>query len=407
MPATAAVLSGGGCRPSGASMSRFASRSAMSLRRSWSCLPRARPSSIFARPRSLMYSRSGTIVWPFWRVRPTSSSISERWSSSLRVRLGRGCRAVSMPARTARCARRSATPRPARRARRHCRGSTLWARIDLISVPVRARPASKVSSIVIVVAGSSVEGDGLVAHARAPGRWWSLEGSAAAPGRTIVLRTHERRPRQGPASDCGFTTRRSDRLDGHLLRGGECAGVRHCTSPPFVRGYRTGERRGCKRGMRSSGGRHPPRGRARRSGRPGARTVDASRTSRPWRSVAGVIVRRRPRSTRRRARAPSVDPALVRRQPARDGQPEAPPFAGQLLPLLDGALAERRARRRAWRDRCPGARPPRSRGRRAAPIDEDHDLDRRGRSRRRRRRRRWLTWAPVASSSPEDRARSR
>ena len=34
--------------------SRRASRSAMSRRRSWSCLPRASPSSIFARPRSLM-----------------------------------------------------------------------------------------------------------------------------------------------------------------------------------------------------------------------------------------------------------------------------------------------------------------------------------------------------------------
>ena len=36
----------------------------------------------------MMYSRSGTIVWPLALVRPRSSSISERWSSSLRVRFG-------------------------------------------------------------------------------------------------------------------------------------------------------------------------------------------------------------------------------------------------------------------------------------------------------------------------------
>ena len=37
---------------------------------------------------AVMYSRSGTIVWPLALVRPSSSSISERWSRSLRVRLG-------------------------------------------------------------------------------------------------------------------------------------------------------------------------------------------------------------------------------------------------------------------------------------------------------------------------------
>ena len=36
----------------------------------------------------VMYSRSGTIVWPLALARPSSSSISERWSSSLRVRFG-------------------------------------------------------------------------------------------------------------------------------------------------------------------------------------------------------------------------------------------------------------------------------------------------------------------------------
>ena len=41
--------------------------------------------------REVMYSRSGTIVWPFALVRPRSSSISERWRSSFRVRSARGC----------------------------------------------------------------------------------------------------------------------------------------------------------------------------------------------------------------------------------------------------------------------------------------------------------------------------
>ena len=36
-----------------------------------------------------------------------------------------------------------------------------------------------------------------------------------------------------------------------------------------------------------------------------------------------------------------VDPALVRRQPAGDREPERPTLAGELRPLLDGALAER------------------------------------------------------------------
>ena len=42
-----------------------------------------------------------------------------------------------------------------------------------------------------------------------------------------------------------------------------------------------------------------------------------------------------------------VDPALVRRQPPRDRQAERAALAGQLLPLLDRALAERGLRRRA------------------------------------------------------------
>src|SRR4029079_9182296 len=67
--------------------SRFESRSAMSRVLSWSCWPRASPSSSLALPR-VMYSRSGTIVWPLALARPSSSSICLRWSNSLRVRFG-------------------------------------------------------------------------------------------------------------------------------------------------------------------------------------------------------------------------------------------------------------------------------------------------------------------------------
>ncbi len=70
-----------------------------------------------------------------------------------------------------------------------------------------------------------------------------------------------------------------------------------------------------------------------------------------------------------------VDPALVGRQPARDGQLERAAFAAELLPLLDGALAERLlADERGPLRVLQRARDDLAR-RRAAAVDEDDELD--------------------------------
>ena len=76
------------------------------------------------------------------------------------------------------------------------------------------------------------------------------------------------------------------------------------------------------------------------------------------RVVAGL---RRRSSTTTSGRDPrAVDPGLVRRQPLRDRQPEPAAVALELGPLLDRALAERLACRRASRGRDPAAHRPRS-----------------------------------------------
>jgi hypothetical protein len=66
-------------------ISRRASRSRRAWRLSWSFLPRASPSSTFARP-FLKYRRRGTMVNPRSATFPMRRAISRRWSRSLRVR---------------------------------------------------------------------------------------------------------------------------------------------------------------------------------------------------------------------------------------------------------------------------------------------------------------------------------
>ena len=201
----------------------------MSRRRSWSCLPRASPSSSFARPRGLMYSRSGTIVWPLALVRPEQlvdlGAVEQQLAGPLRLVV-----VAVAAARTARCGRRSATPRRARCARRRRRGSTLPARIDLISVPVRTRPASNVSSMV-----NSCRARRLRAMVVSSRMGWLLRDR-----RRVGDRASRSRPRRTNAGPMRAGVRvayhpQGVRLDGHLLRGGAATRtVDHCTSPPFV-----------------------------------------------------------------------------------------------------------------------------------------------------------------------------
>ena len=86
---------------------------------------------------------------------------------------------------------------------------TLPARTDLISVPVRTRPAWKVPSIVNSWRASSVEGDGLVGRAERLVACLCWICTNAGPMRTGVRVAYHP---QGV------------RPDGHLLRGG--AGLR-------------------------------------------------------------------------------------------------------------------------------------------------------------------------------------
>ena len=102
-----------------------------------------------------------------------------------------------------------------------------------------------------LVARFSVEGDRLLAHRSAPssgGRparrvcswrrcgWWRIGSRDCGAGRGSAVelpgaRTPALLDRRSKAS----STRRVVRLDGHLLRGGAALTVDHCTSPPFVR----------------------------------------------------------------------------------------------------------------------------------------------------------------------------
>ena len=147
------------------------------------------------------------------------------------------------------------------------------------------------------------------------------------------------------------------RLDGHLLRGGAATRtVDHCTSPPFVPGNRTRCARASARAVSRASGRgagRPRRSRAPVRRAPRAPCRGSGRCRAAW--LGG-------RSTDDVGREPDVvDPALVGRQPARDRELERAALARQLLPLLDGALAERLSGRRASPARGPGARRRRSR----------------------------------------------
>jgi hypothetical protein len=123
---------------------RFASRLAMASRLSYSFFPFAIAISTFARP-FFRYNRAGTIVTPFWRTPYHSFRISSLCSRSLRGRRGSWLKnfpdcsqgaiwaSISQASRSLICTYASA--------RLMCP-----ARIDFISLPCRAIPASNFSN---------------------------------------------------------------------------------------------------------------------------------------------------------------------------------------------------------------------------------------------------------------------
>src|SRR6266566_6579387 len=230
---------------------------------------------------------------------------------------------------------------------------TLPARIDLISVPVRTRPASNVSSMLNSCRARRLSAT--VSSGIAPScpiwvvcdrrGWVSMRRPVRAPERAH-LKVRERgaqaSTRAWPSTrDSRAQKRRSYsdrrfklshpqgvRLDGHLLRGGAATRtVDHCTSPPFVPDYRTRWSRVAQAEIASPG----------RGGR-GSRIeqLDGLVESRV---LAGSEVRRRGHDDIRDD-PDVVDPGLVRRQPFCDRQLQRARLR-QLDPLLDRALAER------------------------------------------------------------------
>ncbi len=282
----------------------------------------------------------------------------------------------------------------------------LPARIDLISVPVSTSPASNVSSIV-----NSWRALRLTATVESSRMGWLLGRSSD--------RAHVRWHRIGAlgswrtnAGPCGpafelLTTHRGVRLDGHLLRGGAATRtVDHCTSPPFVPRHlmRCRDRaQGLVRGTVTA------RARRLRSADPcadsndllpmppGQRNGSPRRVSEPFPALGGSPATDRGASGRdllQRADAglarehlqgalqdrvvPGrdivgdrhddigfdphvVDPAAIRGQPLRDRQAERPALTRELLPLLDGPLAEGRRPDERRPGPCPAGRPRRSR----------------------------------------------
>ena len=270
-------------------MSRFESRSAMSRRLSWSCLPRASPSSILALPR-VMYRRSGTIVWPLAFARPSSSSICSRWSSSLRVRLGSWLYAIALLERRDVGADE---PRLALLDASVGVGDVGLAGADRLDL--RAGQHEPGLERVVdreLVAGFSVEGDGrIVAHGGSCRAW--LEGIWPS-ARTPVL--------FGPAFEL-LTHPQGVRLDGHLLRGGAATRtVDHCTSPPFVPGNRTRTRDASASVANAAPFRavRRPRGCRPGAGPPSTSSARSSVGSSPGASVRRDARRRPPARARRR-----------------------------------------------------------------------------------------------------------
>src|SRR5690625_42473 len=126
------------------SISLAASRSLSSCLRSWSFLPRASASWIFAYPRR-KYNSRGMSVIPLSRVAPISLLISRALRSSLRVLSGSRFQRLA-GSYGLMCIPYSQTSPSSTRAKASAI-LTLPARIDLTSGPVRTIPASQVSRI--------------------------------------------------------------------------------------------------------------------------------------------------------------------------------------------------------------------------------------------------------------------
>ena len=261
-------------------------------------------------------------------------------------------------------------------------------RMDLISVPYRTMPASNVSSIVKSWRALRLRATVCSSRMSVSSGFVGASFEANGPGRTNA-------GPGGPAFEL-LTHPQGVRLNGHLLRGGAATRtVDHCTSPPFVPANRT------RTGKRAQEGRSRiPRG---RSGGDAPRPASGLAEDLERLVERQILVGRRALRDRHddiRGQADVVDPALVRCQPAGDGQLERAAVA-ELLPLLDGALAERlladerrplRVLERAGDDLA---------GRRAAGIDQadDGQIVARGDAARVGRRRRLL---PVRVLLPED-----
>ena len=130
-------------------MARRASRLSCSSRRAWrlsnSFLPRASAISALTRP-SLKYRLSGTIVYPLASMPRASLVICSRCSSNLRLRLGAWL--FHVPFRYSGMFAPSSHISPRRSMEMNASDSDARpSRNDLTSVPVRASPASYLSSM--------------------------------------------------------------------------------------------------------------------------------------------------------------------------------------------------------------------------------------------------------------------
>src|SRR5687768_17576595 len=250
----------------------------------------------------------------------------------------------------------------------------LPARIDLISVPVSTSPASNVSSIVnswrafrLRATVESSRTDGLpryrVDRSEVGGRFPgghppedSPERTNAGPIRTGVRVAYPptgcptRRP--SPARWCSYAYCRS----------------LHITSFRSPEPYPNTVMSASMRSWRRKGlcGRPP--------GPPSCRSAKQLQSSVQDRIAVGIGLRG-PLDRDLRLKPDVVDPAPARGQPTGDRQAERAALARQLLPLLDGPLAERRL---AHEGRPPGVlQGPGDdlAGGRTAPVDQAHDPD--------------------------------
>ena len=221
------------------------------------------------------------------------------------------------------------------------------ARSDLISVPVRTMPASNVSSIV-----KSWRALRLRATVVSSPMGGSSCGTGPRRRRGQAGRTNAGPMRAGVRV---LSHPQGVRLDGHLLRGG-AATVLSITAHHLLSFSRNRTR--CVERVQE---------RARRAVRRPRQAAPAAATRQQLeRLVERRVAVGRDRIGQRRRRRPGVSPTSWIQRLSGVSQRaivslNAPPSPLELLPLLDGALAERLLADERRPPACPGARPRRSR----------------------------------------------